>query len=292
MFSSITPSRPSRRTSRSKVSALARERIGGLQSITAEPPKPRVTMVGHRWDTACGDLRRFLARNQISFNWLTPDAPELAALWPGPRPPGRRWPGAALRRRRDDRCDPQVRDLANRLGLQTSPRVGRIRRRDRRRRAGRPCGGGLRRIGRAAHDRRRARGARRAGRNVVAHRELSRVSQRRLRRRACKPRAAAGKAARGGNPGHALGRRHRSGDARGVPRRRRRRPGTDPHSRHRRDMAAPRHRRASIGSSARASTMAPRAARRAPPMGRTSTSSAPETRPARRRCTLPTTRAR
>ena len=34
-----------------KVSALARERIGGLQSIAAEPPKPRVTLVGHRWDT-------------------------------------------------------------------------------------------------------------------------------------------------------------------------------------------------------------------------------------------------
>src|ERR1700722_2693702 len=60
-----------------KVSALARERIGGLQSITAEPQKPRVTLIGHRWDTACGNLRRFLARNQISFNWLTPDAPEL-----------------------------------------------------------------------------------------------------------------------------------------------------------------------------------------------------------------------
>ena len=46
-----------------------------------------MTLVGHRWDTACGDLRRFLARNQISFNWLTPDAPELATIWPGPRPP-------------------------------------------------------------------------------------------------------------------------------------------------------------------------------------------------------------
>ena len=68
-----------------KVSALARERIGGLQSITDEPPKPRATIVGHRWDSACGDLRRFLARNQISFNWLTPDAQELGTLWPGPR---------------------------------------------------------------------------------------------------------------------------------------------------------------------------------------------------------------
>ena len=50
-----------------KVSALARERIGGLQSIAAEPQKPRVTLVGDRWDPASGNLRRFLARNQISF---------------------------------------------------------------------------------------------------------------------------------------------------------------------------------------------------------------------------------
>src|SRR5439155_5632122 len=34
-----------------KVTALARERIGGLQSIAAEPPAPRVTLVGQRWDT-------------------------------------------------------------------------------------------------------------------------------------------------------------------------------------------------------------------------------------------------
>ena len=73
-----------------KVSALARERIGGLQSIAAEPQKPRVTLVGDRWDPASGNLRRFLARNQISFNWLTPDAPELSTLWPETRPPVRR----------------------------------------------------------------------------------------------------------------------------------------------------------------------------------------------------------
>ena len=63
-----------------KINALARERLGGLQAITAEPHKPRVTLIGHRWDTACADLRRFLARNQISFDWVTPDAPEAAAL--------------------------------------------------------------------------------------------------------------------------------------------------------------------------------------------------------------------
>src|SRR5215469_1136134 len=69
-----------------KVGALARERMGGLQGIIAQPSKPRVVIVGQRWDTVCGDLRRFLARNQILFDWLTPDSPELPARWPG-KPP-------------------------------------------------------------------------------------------------------------------------------------------------------------------------------------------------------------
>jgi thioredoxin reductase (NADPH) len=104
-----------------KVSALARERIGGLQTITDEPPKPRAMVVGHRWDSACSDLRRFLARNQISFNWLTPDAQELATLWPGPRPQEGDYPLLRLADG-DVIVRPQVRDIANRLGLQTSPR--------------------------------------------------------------------------------------------------------------------------------------------------------------------------
>ena len=72
-----------------KVGTLARERIGGLQGIVAEAPKPRVIMVGHRWDTACLEMRRFLARNQITFDWMTPDAPELPARWPGASTPRR-----------------------------------------------------------------------------------------------------------------------------------------------------------------------------------------------------------
>jgi len=105
-----------------KVSALARERMGGLQSIAAEPPTPRVTVVGHQWDAACGDLRRFLARNQISLSWVMPDSPELSTIWPGPHPADGELPvvrladGQVLVR-------PEVRDLANRLGLQTSARA-------------------------------------------------------------------------------------------------------------------------------------------------------------------------
>ena len=103
-----------------KVSALARERIGGLQSIADEPRKPRVILVGQRWDTDCASLRRFLARNQISFNWLAPDAPELATLWPGPRSADGE--GPVLLADGQIMVRPQVRNLANRLGLQTSPR--------------------------------------------------------------------------------------------------------------------------------------------------------------------------
>ncbi|MGD8616903.1 MAG: FAD-dependent oxidoreductase [Gammaproteobacteria bacterium] len=105
-----------------KVGALARERLGGLQDIAAEPPKPRVIMVGYRWDNACSELRRFLARNQITYDWMTPDAPELSARWPGTRPSDGDCPvvqladGTLLRR-------PAMRDLAQRLGLQTGPRV-------------------------------------------------------------------------------------------------------------------------------------------------------------------------
>ena len=102
-----------------KVGALARERIGGLQGIAAEPPKPRVTMVGNRWDATCSELRQFLARNQITYDWLTPDAPELEASWSVTRPADQDCPvlkladGTLLTR-------PATRDLARLLGLQTS----------------------------------------------------------------------------------------------------------------------------------------------------------------------------
>ena len=105
-----------------KVGALARERIGGLQGIAAEPPKPRVTMVGHRWDTACVELRRFLARNQITFDWMTPDSPELPTRWPGTRPADDDCPvlrladGTLISR-------PKTRDVARLLGLQTGARL-------------------------------------------------------------------------------------------------------------------------------------------------------------------------
>jgi len=105
-----------------KVSALARERIGGMQGFSAEPPKPLVTMFGDRWDPACADMRRFLSRNQITFDWVTPDSPALPTLWQGPLPKEGDCPvlrladGKVLRQ-------PKARDVAQLLGLQTSARL-------------------------------------------------------------------------------------------------------------------------------------------------------------------------
>jgi len=105
-----------------KVGALARERIGGLQGIFAEPQKPRAILAGQRFDSACGDLRRFLERNQITFDWLTPGSPDAAARLGGISTTDADYPlvrlddGTLLRR-------PSTRDLALRLGLQTSPRA-------------------------------------------------------------------------------------------------------------------------------------------------------------------------
>jgi thioredoxin reductase (NADPH) len=104
-----------------RMDELARERIGGLQKLAAEPHTAHVVLLGTRWGAACLDLRRFLERNQISFSWLTVDDPNLAEHWPGPPPTESDCPtlrfadGTKLVR-------PQPREFAARLGLQTAPR--------------------------------------------------------------------------------------------------------------------------------------------------------------------------
>ena len=55
------------------IGTLALERLGGLQGITAQAPKPQVTVLGQRWDTGLHDLRRFLQRNRITFEAITLD---------------------------------------------------------------------------------------------------------------------------------------------------------------------------------------------------------------------------
>jgi thioredoxin reductase (NADPH) len=106
-----------------EVGRLASHRIGGpggLQGIIAEPQSPRAIVVGQRWDPACGELRRFLDRNQVTFRWIQPDAPDAAEQWGGPLPPEEDRPvvrvvgGKTVVR-------PQLRRVAELLGLGTEP---------------------------------------------------------------------------------------------------------------------------------------------------------------------------
>jgi thioredoxin reductase (NADPH) len=105
------------------VAALASERIGGLRGIATAPMKVRAVMLGHAADDTVRDLRTFLVRNQISYDWIKPDAPDRATRWTGPPLADDELPalicddGTLLKRARS-------RDVAERLGLQTRPRSG------------------------------------------------------------------------------------------------------------------------------------------------------------------------
>ena len=197
-----------------QVNEKARERIGGLQGLATEAPTAKVVMLGHRWDTACLDLRRFLARNQITFDWLD-------ARGAGPRQRAGRAPLPA-----DGDCPAcasptgrcwssrQPRELARPPGPADHAAHGRVRHRHHRRRPGRAGRGRVRRLRGPAHGGGRTRGARRAGRHLLADRELPRLPERHLRRRTGQPRAPAGQAPRRGDPGHAQHRRASTRDAR------------------------------------------------------------------------------
>jgi thioredoxin reductase (NADPH) len=106
-----------------EVGRLASHRMGGpggLQGIAAEPPPPRALVVGHRWDASCAELRHFLDRNQVTFRWIAPDAPDAAELWDDPLPDDGDLPvirvigGKTVVR-------PHLRRVADLLGLATEP---------------------------------------------------------------------------------------------------------------------------------------------------------------------------
>jgi thioredoxin reductase (NADPH) len=99
------------------VGALALDRIEGLQEIAAQPPPPELLVVGARWDAATHALRDFLQRNQVPFDWLTPDDPRAAAATAG-RP--QRYPIVRLKNGTMLPA-PSMRELAEALGLSVVP---------------------------------------------------------------------------------------------------------------------------------------------------------------------------
>jgi thioredoxin reductase (NADPH) len=49
------------------------KRVGLLQQLSIETPTSAATVIGHRLDVACHDLRDFLSRNRVGFTWLDLD---------------------------------------------------------------------------------------------------------------------------------------------------------------------------------------------------------------------------
>ena len=228
-----------------EVGRLAAHRMSGpagLQGLASDPVPARAIVLGERTDAACTQIRHFLDRNQVTFEWLTSETLSLDERWGGPAPAPEDRPAVQVIGGKTV-VRPQLRRLAELLGARDGAGQSDVRRRDRRRRAGRPRGGRLRRVGRTVDDRRRARGAGRPGRHVFADRELPRLPRRRLRRRARGPRAPAGAAARRGDPRHAVDLAHRRGSASGSPGRRRRAARPHDRARVRRFLAPARHSR-------------------------------------------------
>jgi thioredoxin reductase (NADPH) len=96
-------------------------RVVNLQQFAVHTAVPTITIVGHRYDVNCHDVRDFLARNHFAFDWLDPDDPVTAARVPAAGE--RKFPivvfsdGSHL-------VAPSYRDIAERLGLQTAPSQG------------------------------------------------------------------------------------------------------------------------------------------------------------------------
>jgi thioredoxin reductase (NADPH) len=95
-------------------------RVGYLQQAVLETPVATVTIIGHRFDLACHDLRDFLARNRVLFRWYDPRDPEARVGMPEVPQAGETYPvvvlpdGSRL-------ITPTFRELADRLGLNTVP---------------------------------------------------------------------------------------------------------------------------------------------------------------------------
>ena len=89
-----------------KVGEIARGRIGGLQHLAAESSPPRAVVVGAQYDRCCSDVRQFLDRNEITFEWIQREDGRPAEI---------RFTDATTL------TNPSLREVAEGLALQTQP---------------------------------------------------------------------------------------------------------------------------------------------------------------------------
>ena len=105
------------------IGALAQYRMTGdrgLQGLASQAPALRATVFGAPSDPACAQLRLFLNRNQITFSWVQPSAPDAAERWEGAPPAEADCP---VIRFADGKTvvRPGLRRVAELLGLGTEP---------------------------------------------------------------------------------------------------------------------------------------------------------------------------
>jgi len=96
-------------------------RVSRLQAVAATTTVETVTLIGHRYDLACHALRDFLGRNRVPYrfrDYRDPDEhgqpfhPQIGELYPLLEFPD----GTRL-------VTPTLREVADKLGLQTTPRA-------------------------------------------------------------------------------------------------------------------------------------------------------------------------
>ena len=106
-----------------EVGRLAAHRMSGpagLQGLASDPVPPRAIVLGDRTDAACTQIRHFLDRNQVTFEWLTSETPNLDEHWGGPAPEPEDRPAVQVIGGKTV-VRPQLRRLAELLGLGTEP---------------------------------------------------------------------------------------------------------------------------------------------------------------------------
>jgi thioredoxin reductase (NADPH) len=97
-----------------EVSKTMLDRVGRIRTLTVETPVCAAIVTGHRRDPACFELRDFLGRNQVPFEWNELDGATVA-------PPVLEVPDEKNHERKLRLVAPTRRQAAEAVGLQTAP---------------------------------------------------------------------------------------------------------------------------------------------------------------------------
>jgi thioredoxin reductase (NADPH) len=109
-----------------EVGRLAGHRMSGpagLLAIAADRPASRAVVYCTRWNEAGLQLRRFLDRNQVGFDWVAADSPDAEHAWGGPLPADEDCPAIRIVESGKVVVRPQLRRVAELLELGTEPQA-------------------------------------------------------------------------------------------------------------------------------------------------------------------------